>query len=50
MVEVLAQGSKEQIETLIKCCKKGVFLSEVKNVTVDWSDLASEFNGFEIAH
>lgn len=49
-VEILAQGSKEQIEKLIKHCEKGVFLSEVKNVTVNWLDSTPKFNGFEITH
>ncbi len=48
-VEVLIQGSKENIERLIKTCEKGPFLSEVKNITVDWlANLDSNFDSFEV--
>lgn len=47
-VEVLAQGSKEELETLIKICEKGPFLSEVKSVVVDWEKEESVFDSFEI--
>lgn len=52
-VEALFQGSKEQIERMISICEKGPFLSEVKNVMVDWEESASpgvEFAGFEIKY
>ncbi len=35
-VEIFVEGSKENIEKLIKLCEKGPFLSEVKNITVDF--------------
>jgi len=47
-VEALIQGSKEKIEKLIKICKKGPFLSEVKSVVVDWEDVETNFDSFEI--
>ena len=47
-VEVLLQGSKEQIEKIIAVCKKGAFLSEVKDVAVEWEDTSESFNSFEI--
>lgn len=47
-VEVLAAGSKENIEKLIKLCEKGPFLSEVKNVVVDWVDSKEIYKDFEI--
>jgi acylphosphatase len=47
-VEVLIQGSKEEIEKLIKICEKGPFLSEVKSVVVDWEKQESAFESFEI--
>ncbi|MBI2613432.1 MAG: acylphosphatase [Candidatus Levybacteria bacterium] len=50
-VEVLFQGSKEQIEKAISLCKKGPFLSEVKDVVVEWEDSTTEtFKNFEIAY
>ena len=49
-VEVLVQGVKENIEKLIKHSEKGPFLSEVKDVTVDWTDSPPKLNEFEIVH
>jgi len=47
-VEILAEGSKEEIEKLAMLCEKGPFLSEVKDVTVSWVDDSSKLTGFEI--
>ncbi|MDO8583325.1 MAG: acylphosphatase [bacterium] len=48
-VEAAFQGSKEQIEKIISICQKGAFLSEVKDVVVEWEESSKEaFNSFEI--
>ena len=47
-VETLVQGSKEEVEKLIKLCEKGPFLSEVKSVVVEWEKEEEQFNDFEI--
>ncbi|PIT89036.1 MAG: acylphosphatase [Candidatus Levybacteria bacterium CG10_big_fil_rev_8_21_14_0_10_36_7] len=47
-VEVLAQGNKDELEELIKICKKGPFLSEVKDVAVTWEEKNADFNEFQI--
>lgn len=47
-VEAVFRGSKERIEKIISICKKGPFLSEVKNVEVIWEDINQNFEGFEI--
>ncbi len=48
-VEVLVQGSKQDIDTLIKHSEKGPFLSEVKNLTVDWLENSdSNLDSFEV--
>jgi len=50
-VEVCFIGEEENIKKAIEICKKGPFLSEVKNVDVGWGDLNSEdlrIEGFEI--
>jgi acylphosphatase len=48
-VEAVFQGSREQIEKMISICEKGAFLSEVKEVVVNWEDKSTEnFNSFEI--
>lgn len=48
-VEAVFQGSKEQIEKIIAICEKGPFLSEVKDVVVEWKNSSAEtFKNFEI--
>lgn len=47
-VEALFHGSKKQVEEIISVCKKGAFLSEVKNVQVDFEDSKESFESFEI--
>jgi acylphosphatase len=47
-VEAVFQGSKEQIEKIIAICKKGAFLSEVKDVQAVPEEGAEHFESFEI--
>jgi acylphosphatase len=48
-VEALFQGSKKQIEKIITVCKKGAFLSEVKDISVEWGNEQTDaFTSFEI--
>lgn len=48
-VEAVFTDSKEQIEKMIGICEKGPFLSEVKDVVVEWKDSsAGNFKNFEI--
>lgn len=48
-VEAVLQGEKKDIEKIILICKKGPFLSEVKEVEVFWQRNTEEnFEGFEI--
>lgn len=50
-VEAVFCGSKESIEKIIAICKKGPFLSEVKDVDVIWdsdSSMKEKYNSFEI--
>lgn len=42
------QEAKEQIEKMISICKKGPFLSEVKDVEVIWEEIDENFESFEI--
>lgn len=48
MVEVLVEGEKEKLEKLIKLCKEGPMLSEVKDVSIEWQKETGKFNEFEI--
>ena len=47
-VEILAQGSKEDIQKLIKIAEKGNIFSFVKGVVVDWGTKEKPFSDFEI--
>lgn len=47
-VEAVFQGSKEQIEKIIPICKKGPFLSEIKDVQVNFEDLGTVYESFDI--
>ncbi|HYM64955.1 MAG TPA: acylphosphatase [Candidatus Sulfotelmatobacter sp.] len=48
-VEIVANGTKENIEKLLKICEKGTFFSDVKSVQIDWEEEQSLKN-FEILH
>ena len=50
-VEAVFYGSKEKIEEAISACRKGPFLSEVKNIDVIWekNSQSSPYKTFEIA-
>lgn len=47
-VEALFQSTKDNIEQMIKFCEQGPFLSEVKNVTVNWIEEKEKLTSFEI--
>ncbi|MDO8639687.1 MAG: acylphosphatase [bacterium] len=50
-VEACFIGEEENIKKAIEICKKGPFLSEVKNVDIEWGDVDKDnqlIEGFEI--
>jgi len=47
-VEVLAQGSKEKIEELVKVTEKGNWFSDIKDVVIDWEKEMENFSEFSI--
>jgi acylphosphatase len=50
-VEALFVGTKEKIDQMIKLCKKGPFLAQVRNVEVKLEDRdKAEYQSFEIVH
>ena len=49
-VEVVAQGSKENLEKLLEYLLKGSMLSHVENVSVEWRTPQKTFDAFEIAY
>jgi acylphosphatase len=50
MVEVVAQGSREALEYLIRDLHKGSLLSKVKEVRVEWRAPQKRFDSFEIVY
>jgi acylphosphatase len=48
-VEAMFTGQKEKLEEMIKLCRKGPFLADVKRVDVEWEQSAGNFETFEIA-
>lgn len=47
-VQVLVQGSKENIERLIEWCKKGPPHAKVTDVKVEWQDITEKFVSFDV--
>jgi acylphosphatase len=47
-VEAVLQGRIENIKKMIPLCRKGPFLSEVKDVQVNFEDSNKYFDSFEI--
>jgi acylphosphatase len=37
-VEALVQGSKENIEKLVKISERGTFFSDIKSVQIEWEE------------
>lgn len=46
-VEVLAQGDEKILQKLIEICERGPFLSDVKDVSVEWQKPQERFESFE---
>ena len=49
-VEALLQGNEDNINKVIEACNKGPFLSEVRDVVVEWEEGKKEFSDFQIVH
>ncbi len=47
-VLVIAEGDKSQIESLIKSLNVGPSFSNVKNITVRWTEFSGKYNSFAI--
>jgi acylphosphatase len=47
-VEVLAEGSKDQLETLLNRLKRGPSSSYVADVEAEWLPATGEFTGFHV--
>lgn len=49
-VEVIAQGTKENLEKLLEYLHKGSMLSHVENVTAEWRTPQKIFDSFELVY
>ena len=49
-VEIVAEGKDEDIESLIRWCRKGPIGSKVENVGIDEDDFKDEFKSFSIIY
>ena len=47
-VEAVAQGSREQVETLILWCRRGPEEAQVSDIAVSYEETAEDFSGFGI--
>ena len=47
-VEAVFEGEKEDVEEMIKFCRKGPPLAKVKDVKVSWEEYKGEFKSFDI--
>lgn len=49
-VEVVAQSpDKKTLEKFIKICERGPFLSEIKDISIEWQEANEIFSDFKIA-
>ena len=49
-VELVAEGSKVELQELIKRCKRGPDIAWVKNIDVQWSEETREFVTFSVLY
>jgi acylphosphatase len=47
-VEAIFEGEKEDVEQLIKFCRKGPSGARITKVNVQWEEYADEFRDFQI--
>ena len=49
-VEVVFEGEKENVEEMVKFCRRGPPGAQVDDVEVKWETYRGEFSGFEIRY
>jgi len=49
-VEILVQGSKENIEKFARACKIGPLMAKVSGLKIDWESLEEECGYFDIRY
>jgi acylphosphatase len=48
-VEVVAEGRRDKLETLVAWCRHGPRHAQVDRVEIEWSEASGEFSGFRTA-
>jgi len=49
-VEIVAEGSDENLKSFVTACKKGPLMAFVKNVDVKEEKATSEFESFDVRY
>ena len=49
-VEVVVEGPRRLIESLVEDLRRGASMAGVKDVSVQWEEATGTFNGFSIRH
>jgi len=49
-VEILAEGEKEALESLLAWCRKGPPTARVDRLEHSWEDFKEEFNSFSVTY
>ena len=49
-VEITVEGKKDAVGKLIKWCKEGPPMANVKSVLAEWEPFAGDFEDFDIAY
>ncbi len=48
-VEILAEGSREDLDALVRWAHEGPAAAQVADVAVSWAEASAEFGDFEVA-
>ncbi len=49
-VEIIAEGSEDSLEALVRWCRQGPPAAVVKDAAVTWRGATGEFKGFQIRY
>jgi len=49
-VELVAEGSKSELDDFVKVCHHGPEVAWVQHVDVSWESVTNEFAGFEVIY
>jgi acylphosphatase len=49
-VEVLVQGTPDQLKDFVECLNEGSLMSQVETVSVDWRSISKTYQEFSLLH